>query len=749
MSAAETSPDRSAPLFTERSSGGLAGMGLGDRSLRLLLLLAFGLQLLSWSNLHGYQLADSVEYMERAQALARSEEVIDSVSIRSFGFVSLFAPIFALADLIGLEDFKPVVGLIRLLQMLLGLELIRITVQIGARIAGRRAGLIAGLAIALNPYFLLYSVSPVSGIAAGVCIGHALNRLIFRADFRSAFIGGLWLGGALLVAYKTILLALPMIAFVFLADRFQRWRSWVGSSAGYAVGILGAIGLDKLCYGVWGESIDLYVRQNFGQLASRLCLQLKLWDAAKWFWEYAGGVETAYTANPETVLEITKSAPNPLYHLLNFNDFLVWPLLVLGVVAVVQVMRRGNRPARILTAVFAISIVAVSLKKSQDFRLLLPLLPCVGVLCGLGWQSLFGQRFDQKPIFVLGAGLIVAGGFIGWSRLGEINDSRYSGYWRAMDRVNQIAELTTEQRKSGSKLRVASTWHWAVFLRESARVELIKMPHQLDRWPNLDSAFRDDDLEAIASLDMFVTHLAVLLGSADLFDAINAQFEVDAVLYDREAFENLGPIVIFKRRSGSRGALAFQTRTIGTRATDYAREHGLQPGLALSTPDGAKEAHDLQFLGWKYEALPGDGHGWLSLHWQNTASSPTGEYLIRPRIHTQVVPQPWEEQHLLGRSFYPPKAWLPGEIVSEGWPVVAAVAPFDSERSWLPIYGDHPPGSTLPASLWLRVIPLAEDGYEAAPLLPMNDDESSAPDVQAEGFIRLGEFELIVPPDHR
>ncbi|MFT7664198.1 MAG: hypothetical protein ACI87A_002429, partial [Planctomycetota bacterium] len=220
-----------------------------DRSLLLLLLIVFVLQLLSWSSLEGYQLADSVEYLERAQALARGENVIDSVDIRGFGFIALFAPLFALADIFGLDDLRPIAGLARVLQMLLGLELVRITVLLGAKLSCRKAGLVAGLAVGFNPYFLLYSASPVSGIAAGVCVAHALYYLAFRCNLRSAYIGGLWLGGALLVAYKTILIALPLLGLLFIADRWNRWRSWVGASVGYATGVFAAFALDKLCYG--------------------------------------------------------------------------------------------------------------------------------------------------------------------------------------------------------------------------------------------------------------------------------------------------------------------------------------------------------------------------------------------------------------------------------------------------------------------------------------------------------------------
>ena len=64
------------------------------RALRWVLLLVLSLQLFSWSSLEGYQLADSVEYMERARNLAIGQEVRVEGAVRSFGFSLLLTPVF-------------------------------------------------------------------------------------------------------------------------------------------------------------------------------------------------------------------------------------------------------------------------------------------------------------------------------------------------------------------------------------------------------------------------------------------------------------------------------------------------------------------------------------------------------------------------------------------------------------------------------------------------------------------------------
>jgi hypothetical protein len=396
-----------------------------------------------------------------------------------------------------------------------------------------------------------------------------------------------------------------------------------------------------------------------------------------------------------------------------------------------------------VTAVFLVSLAVVSVKKSHEFRLLLPTLACVGALCGAGWQWLFGAHLERRSVRALGAAVIVAGGVLGWLRLDELGSARFSGYWHAMDRVNRLAEESRGDRQGGGDYRVACAWHWAVFLRESAEVELVKLPHQLDRWPALDAELRGDDLEAIGSLDAFITHISVLLASPDLFGAVNERFEVDSVFYRRETFEDLGPIVVFRRRTGEPNARTFLARSSGAEAAELASRLGLQPGRTFG-PDG--ESATLELVGWTYEPLPGDGHGWLELHWRRPPGAEPGEVLVRPRILTRLVELPWEEQHLLGRGVAPPSSWSEDEIVSEGWPVVAAVAPFDWTAPWRPLTGDRPPGTTFPGTLWLRVVPVGKDGAEGTPLAPVRGESSEEPDSRVDGFVRVGTLELIAPP---
>ncbi|HJP00636.1 MAG TPA: hypothetical protein QF764_02560, partial [Planctomycetota bacterium] len=115
-----------------------------DPAVSAVLLLTFALLCFSWSRLAGYQLADSVEYMDRARSLVEGDVQDPAGSSRSFAFSALLTPFFAVANLLQLQDRGPVVIVVRLLQMLLGVGLVLTCMKIAARIHGRRACVAAG-----------------------------------------------------------------------------------------------------------------------------------------------------------------------------------------------------------------------------------------------------------------------------------------------------------------------------------------------------------------------------------------------------------------------------------------------------------------------------------------------------------------------------------------------------------------------------------------------------------------------------
>ena len=69
---------------------------LFDPTVRFLLLLVLWLQLWTWNGTEGYQLADSVEFMERARTFVHARDG-RLTAIRPFGFSTVLVPFYPTA----------------------------------------------------------------------------------------------------------------------------------------------------------------------------------------------------------------------------------------------------------------------------------------------------------------------------------------------------------------------------------------------------------------------------------------------------------------------------------------------------------------------------------------------------------------------------------------------------------------------------------------------------------------------------
>jgi len=678
---------------------------LRDRDLQAVLLVVLGLQVLSWSTLDGYQLADSVEYMEHAQAFVRGQEVIDSHAIRAFGFSALLTPVFAAADLLGVEDFRPVVHVLRALQVLLGLLLARACARIGARLAGRRAGLAAALLVGFNPIFLQYTVSPVSGVAAALCIGQALDGLTSPHRFRRGLGTGLWLGAALLMAYQTIIIAVPLLALLMLRHLRRAPGFAAGGLAGYAIGALAAMALDLPRYGSFGRSLHLHFAQNFGGVAGRIVRELGFVDLAARLMEYGGSVQLGREVSVADPLLLNLQQRMPVhYYFSSIQEMLAWPVLVLLAAGLWRSLRRPGWTSSILVTLLVLNAGVMSFKGSKDFRLWLPLLPMIAPLCALGLRALVGgpgQRHARLRALAAWS-LVFLAGCLGADALLARNTQRYAGYWRAMDCVNRIAREEREEGREGPPLRVACAWYWAAYLRSSADVELVKLPHHLDGWRGYSPRERERTLEALRGLDCFIAHMAVLAAHPTLMEAVNGDFGVHTLTWDREVFEDLGPILILQRCAPDAGARRFFEVVIGQDPASYRERWQLSDSIDFVSlgDDGATER--LRLLGWDHEILPGSEHGWLTYHWY-CAAPLRSDYRVLDRMTTEPGTHAWQNDHPPAHGLRPTSSWEPGWIVREGWPVVAAAEPFDWRSEWRPLGAGHPE-DRIDADLWISVV---------------------------------------------
>ncbi len=788
-----TQNGRGAPMWSWRDPALLGLWGL-----------ALALQAFSWSQLEGYQLADSVEYMERAWAFAQGETLQSEGAVRSLGFSSLLLPVFAGARALGLENLRPCVHTVRLLQMALGLGLVTVCVHLGSRLAGRRAGLAAGWVCAINPVFLQYSVSPVSGIAAALFVGLGLVALLEPGSRRRSVWGGLALGAAFLMAYQTLLISGACLALLFVRQRVQARSNAADRSqpgfgpalAGFGLGILAQVVLDKFSYGVFGVSIGNYLIENVGGVVLSTLVHLGLSDQ-----EWVHDLYAAYVAHMDGVIGTAPadgslgSLQPVLWYFRELPSMLVWPVMALGCLGLARAWFQATWKSSLLVGTLAISLAVLSMKGSKSFRLWLPLLPLIAPLCGWGLGLLSGEA-GVKFSFVrrlAGQTLLLAGMVLGLSALSEVNTRRYGVFWQAMEFVNQAAAQSRTQAAAAGVTwhgaRAACGYHWAVFGRNSADVKLAKLSLHIDQWEQLDADERKQLLHELTSSHWVIIHDAVLSLHSELTLALNEKFEVATSFWDADADRGLRDVLVLRNTShetwrifGDEGRRPRRMWEVlaGQDPEAYRAEHGLVDWLPVaqvfegSGPSGARES--LTLLGWDYEPLPNSELGWICYHWW-TATGLERDYTLIDRLTVPNMRSWWRNDHEPGRGFFPTSTWAPGSIVREGFVMLAGDELYKDEFN--PIGGAFRRGDLIPVSLWFKCSIQTEASAEGteeetasheppAFLAPMGrgsleplvfrDAPALADDVfesadghlaMRDGLVRIGEFFLPVAASFR
>lgn len=736
-------PARSGPA---PKGGGPAQLAWRDPGLALVLAATLLLSLAVWWRVDGYALADSIEYLEHAQALVRGERVVDSKDIRGVGFALVLAPPFLVADWLGLQDLRWIVPCTRMLQILFTLLLVGAVARLGTLLAGRAAGLGAAWIAGTSPVLLTFSIEPVADVLAALLLAQALLLALEPGGPRRGFALGLWLGAALLVAFKTLLVTGPLVLLVVLRDLGKRPRAVGGLVLGLGILLLVQVGLDRLRYGDWGRSLNLYLTDNALRLTGYFIAKLGFVEAGRRLYELSIGAHIGrpYTVTGGDLADVRQAVPASFY-LVEASRFVAWPGLALVALGAARTLARPRWVRLLLFVLVAAAGLVTAFKGSKDFRIWLPLLPAVAGLAALG-LGLLGAARGGRVLAVL---LVSASVVLALARLAGGGSQRHAGYWRAMDVVNADAAA------AGAPLRVSGAWHWALFLREGRGVELVKLPHHVESWPAYDEQQRARSLEVLATLDRFVVHLPVLTERPALFSALNELFAVEALLFDPARYRDLGPVLVLARRRGPPGdpsqAVFFELLE-GRDPEDYVARHGLAESFDLlgRTPEGTPER--LRLLGFDVESLPG-GHAWLTLHW--LAVAPSGLDL---RVHQRIATEPaggvQDVYYVPAWGLHPTPSWTPGLIVREGRPLVAAVQPFDPSAPWRAL-GQGPEGTVLDAELLLAVfappgpglaevivLQAARPGADT-PLAALGPPESDRFD--PEGRLRVGRFPLRRP----
>lgn len=695
-------------------------VGLADPALLAVLALTLVLQFVAWSALDGYQIADSVEYLERAHSLVRGEAMIDSVSIRPIGFSALLIPFFAVADALGLPDGRPIVWATYLLQIALGLALVHRVARLGARLAGRNAGLVAALFVGANPLFLQYSAQAESGIAAGLCLALGLERVLERGTKRDAWIAGLWFGASFLVAYKSLVVVLAVFLLLLVRDRWKHRVSWLPIVGGLALAMTLQACIDRVMYGRFDASLATYLVQNFGSVTYSTLHRIGLTSLARPIYELVLRFQgQSFEAPPDLGAIGYKGLQGPYWYLEYLHHFLVVPVLVCTAIGALLCVFRARWRSTLLALAFLVFAGATFNKGSKDFRLWIPVLPCLAPIGAWGFVALLGAVRSVAWRRTLGAALLLPAVALGLAMFLTLPHERFGAYWDAMDRANAragelfAAECAAARESAPARepapVQVAAAYNWAVYLRQEPGVELIKLPHQLTGWPAFDDVKKGRDLATIEELDLFVAHQPVLSQHPELLAWVSEHFDVRDLVWSHGRQAETGPLYVLERRSGSPTARRFFDVRTGVDPERFRAERALPPATAFVAEDGSGER--LVFLGYEVERVPPDGWWWITYHWW-TPTGITRDLTLVDRLTALDERSTWQNDHRGAWGAHPTSEWRAGELVSEGYPLVPAMRAFGADEPWRPIGGGYRRGEALPLRLWMQLVELDPDALK-------------------------------------
>lgn len=745
--------------------------GLHDPALLALLALVLVLQLATWRALDGYQIADSVEYLERARTLVRGEPMIDAGAIRPIGFSALLVPFFVVGEWLGLPDPRAIVWSTYLLQIALGLCLVHRVAHIGAKLGGRTAGWIAGFVVGANPIFLQYSAQAESGIAASLCIALGVERLMEKdARARDVWIGAAWLGASFLIAYKAVGLLLGIGLVLVVRDRWRARRSWVAVWCCIALAIVVQSSTDLAMYGTFGASVRRYFVENIGAVATSSLKHLHFGAAAANVYEYVEHLKGEVYVRPADAASMPAVAKQPPgWYFTNLPQMFVWPVLVCLVLGIVRSLWRAHWRTTLLFAPCLLFVLATSSKGSKDYRLWIPMLAVLAPLAAYGgvWalDALRSRAWRRAWLAVLVAPSVA----LGLAGVLALDTRHFRGYWRAIDAANVFAHTSRGARapvsgsgRASEKLRVGSAYNWAVYMRESPEVELVKLPHQLNAWKFYDDTEKGRDFAALEELDVFITHQPMIASYPDLMAWVSEHYEVLQLVYERDVHADLGPIYVLGRRTSRATAAHFYESTPGADVEAFRAARALPAPTEFSARAADGSVERLVFLGSELRTLPPDDFGWITYHWF-TPTGLTRDLTLVDRLTSLDERNTWQNDHAGAWGAHPTSAWRAGEIVSESYPLVPATSPFDGTAPWRPIGGAYRRGERIPVRLWMQVVqrdpadasitlthyaPVRSGTEEPLPALaPAGTEELPNPyPLAADGLLRVGAFFVPVHP---
>jgi len=692
-----------------------------DRRSWLVLLIVFIAQLWTLSRVEGYQLADSVEYMDRAWDFARGNGV-GPESPRSFAFSGFLLPFFAVAEWIGVEDYKPVVLLVRLTLMGFGLLTLAVVMRMASRLYSREVAFACALLLGLCPVFLRYTISPLSGPAAMLFMALAFEALFVPRDrepkspLSAGLRAGLWLGLGLLAAYQTMLVAGPLLVIALLRDRLKHCRFWFGLALAYLAFALAQCLLDLAIYNEFGSTLKPYLGSNGGAIVSRILWDLGLQESGTWVYlNFVEHVEIKAEFRDKTG-ELTQLQPKAWYIRELGRQLFAWPAVALLLLGGARILRRPNWVRTALTIALLANVGLMSMKGAKSFRLWLPILPLLALTIGDGLFLLMHDKSGaRRRLATLPVALFVLIS-LGWGLqlTRGLQMKRYGDFWRAMETVVERAH------ENKTSVTVASSYHWATLFRPEKDVELIKLSHDLDTWQALGERERARVLMELNGIDFLITHSQAIEQDPSIMEVVGKRYRIHEVYWGEGRARELGPVYLLvspRAELPLRGRRFFQTRA-GVEAADIEamRSRIQHPSrLVFESDTAGAPPFSASFLGWELEPLGTDGQlAWVTYFWW--AREVDGrDYQIHDRFTDRNGRQAWNNR---SRAYgvLPTSAWTRNSLVSESYLLTA------TNRNYR--FGEFGrDGQWIPAELYLSVrpspVPSGEDTEELDPPPPV------------------------------
>jgi hypothetical protein len=341
-------------------------------------------------------------------------------------------------------------------------------------------------------------------------------------------------------------------------------------------------------------------------------------------------------------------------------------------------------------------LVIMAKKGDKSLRLCLPLIPLCVPLFAIAWDWL-AQRTALRW---LARAALVAALPLALMALSHAKPRAYGAYWDAAGWINGEADKLPGE----SRVRVASAYDWAVFMRFNGRVERVRLSDSLDRWGSVTDAERERIAAGIDRLDWLIIHQPLLSTQLNLCSYLAPRFEVAAAFYDQDEAPELGAVLLLRR--SDRG---------GARLFGYdVQEPAPQNAQKIEFKSDSK-SEPLAFLGYDFERLPGSGWWWITYHWRLPISAASLE--VRDRISAPDEKHTWQNNHVLGRGSRSPSR--DARCLSEGFLFVPSDVELGENPRFRPLGGPYRRGELVPVRVWVEVRDIAN----GAPLEVFRGDE--------------------------